>query len=396
MAKESWHVQYDYWDDSTWQGGANTGFKFICHDNGQFVTLEAWVDPGHQGNWKMVKREVDNGWGSGGSGCGGNDGSPGLWGGPFATLRSDEDEIDVSYFDVREINPATAAQGSQTPPDTTNPGTTAPGDSANGGGFPANEGGNVPNNDLGSGYTAVARTSHIIAAAGPSGTYIGPGIQGGGSQGGFVGPDSTTTETPQLGDTLASPLVTVFKDFYDRYDLNAVSANACGVGTYNEAKDLVQLFQGATSENYLKMCDTGYDAQQVGQKIVTAQSQLFNKVIRRVELVFKKFGSPQGQIFCRIRDKKGALKQELGTFEAAAVGLNDTDVYFQNDDAEYKIQIGDILWVEYSADGDGDTKYLLYKRGDTDADDAYNSWFAMYTSTTIEDQLNDLAASIYE
>lgn len=273
----------------------------------------------------------------------------------------------------------------------------ASGDPANGGGFPNDTGGTTPNNNIGTGYTAVARAGNIIAAAGPGGAYIGGGMQGGAEQGGFTGPDATTTTTPQLGDVLASPVTTVFKDFYDRYDIVSISANACGVGTYNEAKDLVELLRGAPSENYLKMCETGYDAIQVGQKVVTAQSQLFNKVPRRVECLFKKFGSPQGDIYCRIRNKRGELKQELGTFSAAAVSISeDTQVEFQNDDATYKMQIGDIIWIEYSADGDGSTAYLLFKRGDTDSADAYNSWFAWYTSTTAEDQLNDLAAAIYE
>jgi hypothetical protein len=397
LAKESWHVNYDYWPDSNTQATTNTGFKFICYDNNQFVTLEIWCDPGLTNNWKLIKKEIDNGFGSGSGSCAGRDGQPGLWGGPFATLRSDVDEIDFSYFSVREINPFGTTGGTGTDPASNVSGDTVPpeGDPANGGGFPANTGGNVPS-DLGTGYTAIAQTSHVIAAAGPSGTYIGFNMQGGGPGGGFVGPDSEVTEVPQIGDSIESPLTTVFKDFYDRYDLVSISANACGVGTYNEAKDLVILFQGQTSPNYLKMCDTGYDAIQVGQKVVTAQSQLYNKVPRRVECTFKKFGSPQGDIYCRIRDKFGALKQELGTFAAAAVGLNDTTVDFQNDDAEYKMQIGDVLWVEFSADGDGSTKYLLYKRGDSDADDAFNSWFVWYTSTTNEDQLADLAASIYE
>jgi hypothetical protein len=407
MAKESWHVKYDYWDDSNTGGGnENIGFKFICFDNGQFVTLEIWIDPGNANNWRMVKREIDNGFGSGGAGCGYTDGGPGLWGGPYCTLRSDEDDINFKFFSVREINPfGSFGQGSPTNPSSppSSPGSTPsdtgapPGDPSSGGGFPGEMGGVIPSIGLGTGYRATAQAGGgKIVNAGPSGVYQGGGIQGGGEGGQFTGPDSTATTVPQLGDITESPVVTVFKDFYDRYDVVSISGNACGVGTYNEAKDLVELFRGATSPNYLKMSATGFDAIQVGQKVVTAQSQLFNKVPRRVEAVFKKFGSPTGNIFCRVRDKKGNLKQELGTFAAAAVGLNDTDVEFQEDDAEYKLQVGDVIWIEYSADGDGSTKYLLYKRGDQDAADAYNSWFVVYTSTTIEDQLNDLAASIYE
>jgi hypothetical protein len=395
MAKESWHVNYDYWGDGNTAASTNVGFKFIVFDNGQVVTLEIWTDPGLTNNWKMVKREVDAGFGKGSGSCGHRDGAPGLWGGPFATLRSDEDDIDFSYFSVREINPF-GTFGGGTP---TNPGAgkaSPSGDSGNGGGFPSDMGGLILNNNLGTGYTAANRASHIIQGGGPGGAYFGPGLQGGGEGGGFTGPDSTITTIPQAGDTIESPVITVFKDFYDRYDLVSISGNACGVGTYNEAKDLVELFRGQASQNYLKMSSTGYDAIQVGQKVVTAQSQLYNKVPRRVEVVFKKFGSPTGDMFCRVRDKFGVLKQELGTFAAAAVGLNDTDVEFQEDDAEYKLQVGDVIWIEYSADGDGSTKYLLYKRGDNDADDAYNSWFVYYTSTTNEDQLNDLAAAIYE
>lgn len=105
MAKESWHLKYDYWDDSSWQGGVPVGLKFCCYDNGQYVILEIWGDQGLQNSWRMIKREIDKGFGTGGGACNYVDGAPGLWGGPFATLESSGDLIIPTYFSIREINP---------------------------------------------------------------------------------------------------------------------------------------------------------------------------------------------------------------------------------------------------------------------------------------------------
>ena len=82
-------------------------------------------------------------------------------------------------------------------------------------------------------------------------------------------------------------------------------------------------------------------------------------------------------------------------FPAAAIGLNDTQVDFQNDAAQYVIKKGDVIWVEYADPSavDGNT-YVMFKISDKDNYDAINSMFVKYTSTTVPDSLTDLAAII--
>ena len=75
--------------------------------------------------------------------------------------------------------------------------------------------------------------------------------------------------------------------------------------------------------------------------------------------------------------------------------MNDSQIDFQNDAADYVVKKGDVIWIEYddhsTVDGHA---YIMYKTRDKDNYDTINSMFIKCTSTTVPDSLTDLAATI--
>jgi hypothetical protein len=114
LAKESWHVQYDYVPHKQATGsilGRWVGFKTVLRNVAQngtkAVRIELFLNDTADGQtWKKIYEFTDAGWGSGASHCGGSpDDMPISWGGPLATFRWDNaDDVDFKWLSVREID----------------------------------------------------------------------------------------------------------------------------------------------------------------------------------------------------------------------------------------------------------------------------------------------------
>jgi hypothetical protein len=225
------------------------------------------------------------------------------------------------------------------------------------------------------------------------------------STGGTPGTTSTTggtgTDTGTTGPNIpaaAPPIVTIIRDFIDSYNLGVETGDLCATDNFPQSLPLVEIYNSpvASAANYLGMARAGSQCQRVGEAVMTDASQLIGQAPRKVTTTLKRVGTCYGLVYCRIRDSKNNIMQELGTYPAGVVGLNDTQVDFQNDAANYVLKKGDVIWIEYTdpSANDGLT-YLMYKHADKDNYDAINTMFVRYTSTAIPDGQTDLAALIY-
>jgi hypothetical protein len=112
-AKEQWHVSYVFspWKDSPASGDHKfVGFKVVMYnfvlDGRTAVKMESYVDPNNDNKWQKVYDWVDKGgWGSAGGECKGTPDQIITWGGPQATFRWDNANIDIKNLSVREIVP---------------------------------------------------------------------------------------------------------------------------------------------------------------------------------------------------------------------------------------------------------------------------------------------------
>jgi hypothetical protein len=112
-AKEQWHVSYVFspWKDSPASGDHKfVGFKVVMYnfllDGKTAVKMESYVDPNNDNQWQKVYDWVDKGgWGSAGGECKGTPDQIITWGGPQATFRWDNANIDIKNLSVREIVP---------------------------------------------------------------------------------------------------------------------------------------------------------------------------------------------------------------------------------------------------------------------------------------------------
>ena len=112
-AKEQWHVSYVFspWKDSPASGDHKfVGFKVVMYnfllDGKTAVKMESYVDPNNDNQWQKVYDWVDKGgWGSAGGECKGTPDQIITWGGPQATFRWDNADIDIKNLSVREIVP---------------------------------------------------------------------------------------------------------------------------------------------------------------------------------------------------------------------------------------------------------------------------------------------------
>lgn len=206
----------------------------------------------------------------------------------------------------------------------------------------------------------------------------------------------TGSNGPNLPGSTA-PIVTVFKDFIDTYNLAVETGDFCAAENLPAPSPLAEVYNTPVSSAgvYLKMALAGGEVQRVGEAVVTDNSQLIGLAPRKVTVILKRVGTCDGVIYARIRDHTNHIMQELGTMPAGSVGLNDSTCDFENDAAQYILKKGDVIWIEYTdpSANDGLT-YILYKAADTDHYDAINSMFVKYTSTTVPDSLSDLAAVI--
>ena len=112
-AKEQWHVSYVFspWQNSPASGDHKfVGFKVVMYnfllDGKTAVKMESYVDPNNDNQWQKVYDFVDKGgWGSAGGECKGAPDQIITWGGPQATFRWDNANIDLKNLSVREIVP---------------------------------------------------------------------------------------------------------------------------------------------------------------------------------------------------------------------------------------------------------------------------------------------------
>jgi hypothetical protein len=115
-AKEQWHVSYFFspWKNSPASGDHKfVGFKVVMYnfllDGKTAVKMESYVDPNNDNQWQKVYDFVDKGgWGNAGGECKGAPDQIITWGGPQATFRWDNANIDLKNLSVREIVPPSA------------------------------------------------------------------------------------------------------------------------------------------------------------------------------------------------------------------------------------------------------------------------------------------------
>jgi hypothetical protein len=207
----------------------------------------------------------------------------------------------------------------------------------------------------------------------------------------------TDTGTTGPNSTVGHPIVTIFKDFIDSYNLGVETGDLCAFDNAPSVLPLVEIYNvpAASSATYLKMAKAGGEVQRVGEAAVSDSSQLIGKAPRKVTVTLKRVGTCDGLVYCRIRDNKNNIVGEIDTYPAGSVGLNDSTIDFQNDFAQYVMKKGDVIWIEYDDPSavDGAT-YIMAKLADKDVFDAINTMFVKYTSTTVPDSLTDLAGVI--
>ncbi len=116
IAKEQWHVSYEFSNTNSTPISASTlgkfvGFKTIMYNfilnNKTAVKLEIWLDLNLNNSWQKVYSFIDSGgFGSSGKKCGISPDQIITWGGPIATFRWDNaKDVDIKNFSVREIIP---------------------------------------------------------------------------------------------------------------------------------------------------------------------------------------------------------------------------------------------------------------------------------------------------
>lgn len=223
---------------------------------------------------------------------------------------------------------------------------------------------------------------------GGSGTGTGSGGTGTGGDTGTTGPNIPVAPPP---------IITIYKDFVDSYNLAVETGDLCAAGNLPAVTPLAEIYNVPVTNMliYFKLARAGGEVQRVGEAVVSDSSQLIGKAPRKVSVTLKRVGTCDGVVYCRIRDNKNKIMQELGDIPAGSITLNDTTCDFENDGAQYILKKGDVIWIEYddASAVDGST-YIMYKAADKDAYDAINSMFVKYTTTTVPDPLTDFAAII--
>lgn|SRR5262245_49310952 len=117
IRKERWHSSG--YTSGRWVTGYGSsvknkwvGMKTIraikTNPSGQkYVVLEVWLDKPNTNTWTKHETITDgpeHNWTSGGTDCGDDEGTVGIWGGPLATFRWDTSGIRIRKMSVREID----------------------------------------------------------------------------------------------------------------------------------------------------------------------------------------------------------------------------------------------------------------------------------------------------
>jgi hypothetical protein len=172
--------------------------------------------------------------------------------------------------------------------------------------------------------------------------------------------------------------------------------NSDGKYYYNTDLDLSGRISsgGATFTGFMLLDDT---RKRLGIKADNAPSVILGQKITKVTVPLKDFGNPSlGNIYCRIRDKTGAVKANLGFIETAVVTSTEKNYEFENTQNTYAIQLDDTISIEYDS---GTATDAIQVRVATESIESSNTTLfesvISNLNVTTPVNLRDLAATIF-
>lgn len=353
FAKEQWHVSYEFtsWKDKLNIGstkGKWIGMKFITYNinSNKNVKLELWVDKNNTNVWEKADETVDaGGWGSKDD-CGSSTKNDqiGTWGGPYVTLRIDnQNSLKFNRFSVREID-LTAVDPNPHPEP-------PPCGFAD---FPPCPCVDCPE-------PTPPPPVPIPEPPPPTPT------------------PNPNPPPPPIGNVVFANLIGVYNINFDETDgcSGLLIADPPLKIEYN-----VQLDSPITIDSN----------QSVGDGVVTRCGQLFTpgsnmqgssgqpgKIFRRISLYLSKRGNPIGTATICIRSGVfGTIKVTFGTIDVSTLTTLDSLYDFELLDNTYSIQNDDKLSIEYS--GGNSTNYIKVSKNSHDPEDGSNSLFFRFQS----------------
>ncbi len=133
----------------------------------------------------------------------------------------------------------------------------------------------------------------------------------------------------------------------------------------------------------------------IGEKIVNANSVLYNRRITRVVARGKKVGTPTGTITCGIMDIAFKTKVILGTFDVSTASSTSSygDIIFSNPGNTYNTVEGDRIFFRYPSATSVNTIELCTGRDFVDGQDSIA--FSVDAGTTTDIGNKDIAGRVY-
>ena len=117
------------------------------------------------------------------------------------------------------------------------------------------------------------------------------------------------------------------------------------------------------------------------ERIVNTSSQLYNKVIKQVDLYLSRVGSPSGTASVVIRDTNDNIRVTMGTINVTTIvqSSNDMTLYsFGNTGSTYALQAGDRISFEYDSGSSSD--YIRCANDSSDPFDGSNTTKSNYAN----------------
>lgn len=407
------------------------GMKFVCFniENDTAVRVELWIDELNTNDWKLKDSFTDmgNNWGSGMGRCGcSNDQEPITWGGPIVGFTCEgsspsNTNYTFSNLTVREVN----AGGQFTEAQAGDAYAIAGGGSAmaSAGGTVADtntsvqivgdgSGGAADDTFTGTGDNNITDPSFTVQTNGstlttglpfPFNVFAGTG---GTSSAPIGSPSTATSAIPTTGSNQAPerPLVTVYKDLGLMYNIVLDSSSSCDAGN-PFVIDYRQIYSASGVETQeIKMFNKSGGIIRAGIKAHSSIGIIVGKVIRKVTVPLRKFGSPTtGTLGMEIRNINGALQHTFPTTidpATVATGAFGPTYTFTSDANTHTCQTGDMLMLTYANGTDADANNcIILKSTDKDEIDGFDSVLVTQSfgsSTYTTNQQKDFIATIFK
>ena len=413
LAKESWHVNYDWPSEQNGPSLSPGNYPGVAHtifnvNDNKHVRCQGWVDPGGNNQWQKVIDFTDSGSGSGGGHCGTSETQPGTWGGPNVVFRCDDFGYNFRNMTAREIGISSNSglgqnspsggypmgsgtpYGSTTPPTgngcNTSPGTDYPGTGGNTGGGGAG-------NDS---QTGTGGTFAYQGCACANGNCVGSCGGTGGGTSTPSGPAPVTEGGAPSTATEPAPLITVYKDLGLFWNIRVDLEDNCNVSGNANVASYIEVYTAAAAAGvYQQLFSNGHI--KAGCKVRSEDSSLWRERIRKVSVTMKKSSTASitGNVGCEIRDRNGNLYHTFDTtITAATIALNDTVYDFVSNNNEYRLESGDMILLTY--EGGNTSDHVLVAHANTDVTDGFDTAYVRSTNGTNYEviQVEDFAASI--